>query len=166
MRYIGIVAAAISVAIITGGWYWYTQQDIEPAVRIVDVSEQDIYQDAHIPGAINVQLAHLDQALERWNPSTPIVFYCTNVLCTASKEAAQKARKRGFSHAYAYKGGMAEWYQLAQQNPNEYSVVGPAQEPYLTLQFDMPEQKDNEGIVITAQELQKLQKTGILPSKS
>lgn len=166
MRNIGMLAAAVSVIGIAGAVWWFTQQDVEPDVRIVDVSPSELHRDAHIPGAINVQERDVEQYFDRWSKETPIVFYCANVMCTASQEATHKAREYGFKYAYAYKGGMAEWYQLAQQYPETYSVVGPAQEAYLSMPSEVTQQMMDKDTVITAQELQKLRKTGILPNKS
>ncbi len=165
MRSFAFIAAAISIAVFAGAAYWYYQRDSEPDVRVVDVSPQDFYQDAHIPGAVQVDWERIDQALDKWSKETPIVFYCSNFYCDASQKAAQKARDRGFKHAYTYKGGIAEWYQLSQKHPDEYTVAGPAQASYLSLQLDVPEKVLEKDIVISAQELQKLRKTGILPNK-
>ncbi len=39
----------------------------------------------------------------------PIVFYCTNTDCPASKQAAHKAAELGFKNLYKFPGGIDEW---------------------------------------------------------
>lgn len=39
----------------------------------------------------------------------PIVFYCTNTDCPASKQAAHKAADLGFKNLYKLPGGIDEW---------------------------------------------------------
>ncbi len=40
---------------------------------------------------------------------TPLVFYCTNNYCPASKFAAKKAIKAGYTNVYKYPGGIEDW---------------------------------------------------------
>jgi len=166
------VAIGLLAGLATGGiiWYYYTNtqyfvSDHEPQhVRIVNVLSPALYYDAHIPGSINVTMDQLGQKVHEWDAQIPVVFYCSNYWCTSSKEAAALFRRHGF-YAYAYEGGMAEWYQLSQTCP-EYQVVGPAQEAYLTMEVAPAEHTQQEKeMIISAQELQKLIKNGILPSE-
>jgi len=166
MRNIAILLGLSAIAVTLGLWHTYRGEAKEPHVRVVNVLNKEMYDDAHISGSIHVSMDKLDQKMQEWRKDVPIVFYCSNYMCQASKDAARKFRENGFQHAYAYEGGMAEWYQLA-QNSDAYAVEGPANMvPEYTLSGEPPEPTQEEKqFVISAQELQKLIKNGILPSK-
>jgi len=162
-----VILIAILVAVGAAGiWYAYYAHESEPAVRVVNVLPKELYDDAHIPGSIHVDIDQLDEKMRQWDPDTPVVFYCSNYTCQASKDAARTFRNYGFKRVYAYEGGMAEWYQLSQED-SEYGVVGPAEQVASYTPATTPDVSGEDAdMIITAQELQKLLKNGILPNKS
>ena len=163
MSHILLSAIAVTVATI-GIWYGYTAYTQEPAVRVVNVLSPELYNDAHIPGSINVPMEQLSNKLREWSPETTLVFYCTNYMCTSSKEAAKMFRDHGFPKSYAYEGGTAEWYQLSQKDPS-YSISGPVTQQVWSIEMDpVTPENGEEDLIITAKELQKLLKNDILPS--
>jgi rhodanese-related sulfurtransferase len=49
--------------------------DAGQAPVLVDVRSEKDYQKAHLPGAINIPLAELEQRAGELNPAAPTVFY-------------------------------------------------------------------------------------------
>jgi rhodanese-related sulfurtransferase len=111
-------------------------------VKIISVNSEDVYSDAHIPGDMRIaydKLDTLDTETKGWAKNSPIVVYCTDYTCTASKAFVKELKKLGFSNVTAYSGGIAEWYQLGLKDKN-YRVEGPAQEGFLKEPIKLGEQ--------------------------
>lgn len=73
------------------------------------------YYDAekNIPGSKWVPRDQLDQRLPSLGAAKDeeIVVYCSSFTCTASKQAAEKLARAGFSKVSAYEGGLADWIE-------------------------------------------------------
>lgn len=80
----------------------------EGSVIVLDVRPADEYASAHIPGAINITLAELEQNLSAFDPTTEIVAYCRGPYCIYAHQAVTSLRKRGLS-ARRLDGGLPEW---------------------------------------------------------
>ncbi|HAU30024.1 TPA: hypothetical protein DCW54_00070 [Candidatus Dependentiae bacterium] len=133
------------------------------ALRIVNVLDQELFDDAHIasgPGveSICVQFDDIEEVARSWDKAIPVVVYCSNYFCSASREAASMLGALGFERVYAYEGGMAEWYQLFNETDRDL-ITGPAQQEYLSIVVEAPEEQEVAGenfAIITALELQNL----------
>lgn len=122
------------------------------AVKVINILDKALYDDAHIEGSINIPYETLEKESAGWNKAEPIVVYCANYKCTASSVTARMLTNAGFTNVRAYEGGMAEWYQLSKNDP-AYKVAGPAKEDYLAMSVTKPAHEP-EGIkVISAEEL-------------
>ena len=77
----------------------------EPMLRLIDVNSQEVYNDAHIRGAVHVDLEAVEKESSQWNKKTPVVFYCSDYSCMASHSAAAKLSKLGFEDVAVYPGG-------------------------------------------------------------
>ncbi|MCL4380189.1 rhodanese-like domain-containing protein [Candidatus Dependentiae bacterium] len=119
MRIIGI---AVAVALVTGCDFVGSNKPV-----VINVLEAAYYNDAHIPGSVNVSLDDLPEYAKKLSKNQPIVTYCANYACTASGHAAQQFVDLGFNNVYAYEAGTADW--VAQG----YPIEGAAQEAYLTM---------------------------------
>jgi rhodanese-related sulfurtransferase len=124
---------------------------------ILDVNSAEIYNDAHIKGAVHSDLDRLEITVQDWDKSVPVIVYCSNYMCTASGYAAQKLHELGFKDVRAYEGGIAEWYQLSKSNA-EYIVEGPAQQAFLAIVLDKPVHPQSNIKYIEASDLQKIMK--------
>ncbi len=132
-------------------------------LRIVNVLDQELFDDAHIAGApgvesICVQFDDIETAAKDWDKAVPVVVYCSNYFCSASREAANILGSLGFEQVYAYEGGMAEWYQLFGETERDL-IAGPARQEYLSIVVKAPEEQEEGGekfAIITALELQNL----------
>ncbi len=144
-----------------------TARATNKALKIVSVNDEDVYKDAHIKGDIRIpyeKITNLEQVTEGWDKNTPVVVYCTDYACTASKTFAKALMEHGFTNVAAYEGGIAEWYQLNLKDKS-YPFEGPAQESYLKTPIDKEktENKDTDVPVITAQELHmRMKEAGLI----
>lgn len=129
-------------------------QPKDSGLKIVDVNEKKIYDDAHIKGAINLSYDTIEAASANWDKSSPVVTYCTTYECTESHRVAKKLEDLGFTNVRVFHGGMNEWYKQAQQNKNAYPYEGEAKEAYLTKVVNKIEGKE-DGKEISAEELSK-----------
>lgn len=122
-------------------------------IIVINVLPKELYDDAHIPGSINVPLANLQNAAQTWNKEVPVVVYCSNYQCSASAGGARMLKNLGFKNVSAYEGGMAEWYQLSRED-NSYTVEGPAKQEYLSVKIAAPAAPEHADVTtISAQSL-------------
>lgn len=128
------------------------------SLYVVNVLDADLYNDAHIKGSINITLQELEAKAKAWDHETPVVFYCSNYMCSGSGQAAKMLTALGFKDVRAYEGGTAEWYQLSKTDPS-YIIEGPAQQRYLSIVMEKPSHEEEAGVrIITAPELKKMMK--------
>ncbi len=141
-----------------------TEEHKKAKLIVVNVLDSDQYRDAHIKGSINVPQAEVKKWAQNIPIETPIVFYCSNYMCTGSGEAARMLTEMGFTNVYAYEGGTAEWYQLGQKDPS-YVVDGPktpGKSGYLTIVLKKPAHEKAGVQVIDAKELKDIMKNANL----
>jgi len=77
-------------------------------VTVLDVRPEGEYQQGHLPGAINIPLAELENRLSQFNPAQQIVAYCRGPHCILAFEAVEQLREQGFK-AQRLDGGLPEW---------------------------------------------------------
>ena len=79
----------------------------EPVV--VDVREQDEWDEGHIPGAVHVPRGHLESRIERLAPdsSRPVVVYCS--AGNRSAFAAKTLAELGYEDVVSLAGGFTDW---------------------------------------------------------
>ena len=80
---------------------------------IVNVLSENDYSKEHIKGSENIPLEdeNFETEVEALVQSKdkPVIVYCASVDCPASKTAAEKLEKAGFTNISAYEGGMRDW---------------------------------------------------------
>jgi molybdopterin/thiamine biosynthesis adenylyltransferase/rhodanese-related sulfurtransferase len=78
-------------------------------VKIVDVREQDEWEQGHIPGAIHVSKSYLEQDIEAAVPDrrAPVVLYCAGGV--RSLLAARDMREMGYEDPISMSGGFQLW---------------------------------------------------------
>jgi len=81
--------------------------DGEPVV--VDVREQEEWDEGHIPGAIHIPRGHLESRIERSAPdsSRPVVVYCS--AGNRSAFAAKTLGELGYEDVVSLAGGFTDW---------------------------------------------------------
>lgn len=76
---------------------------------VVDVLDEEHYEDSHIKGAINAPLAELKEKAAHWDKNKDYVVYCASHECPLSAQAYHELKALGFEHVHAFEGGMKEW---------------------------------------------------------
>ena len=79
----------------------------EPVV--VDVREQNEWDEGHIPGAVHVPRGHLESRIERLtpDPARPVVVYCS--VGNRSAFAAKTLAELGYEDVVSLAGGFTDW---------------------------------------------------------
>lgn len=77
-------------------------------VIVLDVRPPDEYAAGHIPGAVSIPIAELEQRLQELPPGREIVAYCRGPYCLFSRQAVERLRSHGL-RAYRMDEGVAEW---------------------------------------------------------
>lgn len=89
-------------------------QKTEHGAVLVDVLNQDQYNDYHLPEAINIPLDdEFEQRIQQELPDKqkPVVVYCLDERCDASPKAAERMESVGYQFVYDYEQGKADWKQ-------------------------------------------------------
>lgn len=80
---------------------------------LINVLQQEAFNKSHIRTSINIpqEDADFENIVGRvaGDSDRKIVVYCANFDCPASKEAASKLDKAGFSNVMDYEGGTEDW---------------------------------------------------------
>jgi rhodanese-related sulfurtransferase len=76
---------------------------------LIDVREQDEWDEGHIPGAVHVPRGHLESRIERTapDPSRQIVLYCS--AGNRSAFAAKTLGELGYEDVTSLSGGFTDW---------------------------------------------------------
>ena len=77
-------------------------------VTVLDVRPEDEYALGHLPGAVNIPLAELEERLAEIDRDCEIVAYCRGPYCVLSFEAVAALRAHGFI-ARRLEDGFPEW---------------------------------------------------------
>lgn len=90
-----------------------TRQDLLGRLRagdviVLDVRPEDEFAAGHVPGAMNVPLASLSQAMASLPRDKEIVAYCRGPYCVLALDAVAALRGSGF-HARRLEDGFPEW---------------------------------------------------------
>ena len=77
-------------------------------VTVIDVRPPEEYAAGHLPGAVNIPLAELEQRLHELDPGQEIVAYCRGPHCVLAFDAVARLRERGL-RARRLENGYPEW---------------------------------------------------------
>lgn len=82
-------------------------------VVIVETLGPKYYEEAHLPGAINIPHAEVDTLAPKLLPdkSAQIVVYCSNRACQNSPQAARRLNALGYENVYDYEEGKQDWIE-------------------------------------------------------
>lgn len=91
----------------------------EPDIPIVDVLPTKMFDDYHLPGAINVPVddEDFDALIQRAVPDkgSPVIVYCYDEDCDASPTAAKRMEELGYRNVLDYEGGKEDWKEAGLQ---------------------------------------------------
>jgi len=77
-------------------------------VTVLDVRPPEEYAAGHVPGALNIPLAELEDHLEELDPGHEVIAYCRGPHCILAFDAVARLRERGFT-ARRLQDGFPEW---------------------------------------------------------
>jgi len=82
-------------------------------VVLVEALGPVYYEDAHLPGALNIPHDQVDELAPRLLPDldAEIVVYCASTSCQNSEIAARRLEKLGYTHVSDYVDGKADWVE-------------------------------------------------------
>ncbi len=85
--------------------------DKQEAFVLVDARTKEEYDEAHIPGAVNVPEKKFEELLPTLpsDKSSLLVIYCNGVKCGKSKKVAKKAAEAGYTNIILYGEGFPVW---------------------------------------------------------
>lgn len=82
-------------------------------VPIINVLGKKSFQQAHIPGSINIPRESanfvMDVAKLTESERSPVIVYCASASCDESEKAAKDLENVGFSKVYDFEGGIEAW---------------------------------------------------------
>jgi rhodanese-related sulfurtransferase len=80
-------------------------------VTVVEALPAPYYEDAHLPGAINIPHTEVQQLAPELLPDkdAAIVTYCSNTACPNSGIAAAQLTKLGYTNVRKYAEGKQDW---------------------------------------------------------
>ena len=80
-------------------------------VFLVETLGPRYYEDAHLPGAINIPHTEVDGLAPRMLPdkSAQVVVYCSSGACKNSPRAARRLDALGYENVYDYGEGKQGW---------------------------------------------------------
>jgi rhodanese-related sulfurtransferase/DNA-binding MarR family transcriptional regulator len=78
------------------------------AVTVLDVRPSEEYRAGHIPGALSIPLAELEQRLAELPRDREVVAYCRGPYCVLALEAVRVLREHGL-RAFRLEDGVPDW---------------------------------------------------------
>ena len=84
----------------------------EQGAVFIDVRLESLYQDGHVPGAINLTWGrgYSERRLaEVAQPDEVLVIYCYGIACDISMRATEQARAWGYREVYHFMKGFPAW---------------------------------------------------------
>ena len=80
-------------------------------VTVVEALGPQYYEDAHLPGAINIPHTEVTRLAPELLPDkdAPIVTYCSNTACQNSQIALAQLRSMGYTNVRKYAEGKQDW---------------------------------------------------------
>ncbi len=80
---------------------------------IVETLGPGYYEDAHLPGAINIPHTEVDELAPKLlsDKSREIIVYCSNRACQNSPQAARRLTALGYENVRDYEEGKQDWIE-------------------------------------------------------
>lgn len=77
-------------------------------VQIIDVNPVEVFNKEHVPTAKHVEFSKVAENLPA-DKNTKLIFYCKNLKCAASQNAAEVALKNGYTNVAKMPDGIDGW---------------------------------------------------------
>ncbi len=86
---------------------------------LVDARDRNLYNDAHLPGALPLPLGEVDARLDDFGKrvprDTPLIIYCNGFGCPDSFDLGVRLLAEGYQQVQVYEGGFPEWRDRGRQ---------------------------------------------------
>lgn len=105
------------------------QKAIDGGAQVVDVRTAGEFQMGHIPGAVNVPVDQVGQAVQSWDRDTTYVVYCATG--SRSVSAVQTMREMGFVNIKHFASGVQAWNGQLDQGSGSTGKVETGDKPVL-----------------------------------
>lgn len=158
-KQLSVVALSVLLTFISGCFWSSDKADQDSKLYLVNVLDKAFFDDCHIPGSLNIPMQDVKKHAEKWSKKADVVIYCSNYSCEASTHCCKQLSAMGFESVWDYDEGMAGWYQEHKKDPELYPIVGPAKQPYLTMDnkpLSDEVEHDSQVKVITTDKLKAL----------
>ncbi len=85
--------------------------DRDDAITVVEALGPMYYEEAHIPGALNLPHEEVDELAPRLLPDrdASVVVYCSNLQCQNSVVASKRLVHLGYTNVFEYEEGKQDW---------------------------------------------------------
>ncbi len=84
---------------------------------VMDVNSRASWNEAHVPGARNLDPAAFGEGDLPADQKSMLVFYCSNPFCSKAPNAARRAGKMGYGDVRVMSAGISGW--IKQKLPTE-----------------------------------------------
>ncbi len=93
---------------------------------LVETLGSRYYEDAHLPGAINIPHTEVENLAPAMLPdkSAEIVVYCSNKACQNSPQAARRLMALGYENVYDYEEGKQDWIEAGLPTESGAALAG------------------------------------------
>ncbi len=93
---------------------------------LVETLGSRYYEDAHLPGAINIPHTEVEDLAPAMLPdkSAEIVVYCSNKACQNSPQAARRLMALGYENVYDYEEGKQDWIEAGLPTESGAALAG------------------------------------------
>ncbi|MBF0549987.1 MAG: rhodanese-like domain-containing protein [Deltaproteobacteria bacterium] len=82
-------------------------------IMIIDARDREIYEQSHIPGAINLPIHAIDQFFDQFQsqfpPVMPVITYCDGAGCDQAANLAEFLKNNGYGQIHIFLAGLSEW---------------------------------------------------------
>jgi len=85
------------------------RMDANPELCLIDVRENDEWQESHIPGAIHIPKDQITDRIESTTPERNQTIYLHCKGGVRSLYAAERLHAMGYEDIYSINGGIADW---------------------------------------------------------
>ncbi len=96
------------------------------ALVLVETLGSRYYEDAHLPGAINIPHMEVEDLAPVMLPdkSAEIIVYCSNKACQNSPQAARRLTALGYENVYDYEKGKQDWIEAGLPTESGAALAG------------------------------------------
>ncbi len=83
------------------------------SITAVEALGAAYYEDAHLPGAVNLPHDQVDDLAPQVLPDkdAPIAVYCSNLACQNSVIASRRLAQLGYTSVFEYEKGKQDWLE-------------------------------------------------------